>query len=122
MAGKRTMAEVMAEVETWQNPAFELEKRGIEGSRDDCQACPFAVFFLRETGRNEVASIKVDDTETTVTAPDGSVTVFENPSRMMWFIHDFDAGEYPELDVDPFDVFDDDDWWGDDEEEDEDDG
>lgn len=99
----RKLAEILAEIETWESPAHELEKRGIKGSPGCGKTCPMALFILGELEITpETRWIHVDGWTTDTFDEDNRITQsLDNPRNMTYFIQDFDDGEYRDLAVDP---------------------
>lgn len=95
----REPAEVITELNSWDSVADELHKRGITGTRDNCEACPIATYLCNETGWHT----EVDTLGVTFRDPDDPdhVEVFNLSVEASRFILRFDDGMYPDLDDQP---------------------
>jgi hypothetical protein len=96
-----TLAEALAELEAQGRgiPDF-LHEQGVVGVREDCNACPVAVFLLQRTG---AARIDVNGFAVTAYYEDGGTDDEMNHRYVTDFIQDFDTEHYPELDMYPTD-------------------
>lgn len=98
----RNPEDVVAELNSWENVADELYKRGVKGTRDHCHACPIATFLCDETGWNtEVDATNVVFTDPNDTRRPVEFCLSEQATR---FIYRFDDGEFPDLDLYPVDL------------------
>ena len=97
----RPVEQVIEEMHSWQNVPHELAKRGIQGKKNSCYSCPIANYIYSSTSRDEVKAVLVGLTRTMTVDPAGKWTYFDSPIRIQNFIRDFDAGAYPDLDIDP---------------------
>lgn len=95
----RKPEDVVAQLNSWDSVPDELYKRGIKGTRDNCELCPIATFLCLETGMDIEVSVSYvefadpDDPSRTAT--------FDLSTRASLFIQAFDDGEYPDLDENP---------------------
>ncbi|RTL65887.1 MAG: hypothetical protein EKK42_20290 [Pseudonocardiaceae bacterium] len=86
--------ELVAEMDTWEDPYVEFYKRGVAGKRKCADTCIVANYLhvkldgerVQVDGKHVMGWVGFDDTE-----------YVKLPDEVVQFIRDFDAGKHPEL-------------------------